>query len=140
MDKAIDPKTGDRVRPNPGARAKCPYCFEPMTGKCGAVVYWHWAHIGPPCRQWETAFHGPQGGATRLNTEGERGTCATCRYGLEKCYNLTSEARRWIGAWEGQAGRPHCPGYATGDKIDPAALDLLPAPPRPTGSRQPKLW
>ncbi len=118
MKLAIDPVTGDSCSPNPGARAICPYCREPMAGKCGAVVEWHWAHIGPPCVEWETAFGGPTGGPTTPNDEAERGVCSRCRWmSAGACRTRDARAQRWFDAWGACTIRPQCPAFALGPPV-----------------------
>lgn len=118
MNLAIDLITGDKVAPNPGQRALCPYCYEPMCGKCGAVLEWHWAHIGPPCVEWAIAFVGPTGGASIPNNEEERGTCARCRWmAVGKCRTRDARAHRWFAAYADKTGRPQCPAFAAGPPV-----------------------
>lgn len=130
MKLAIDPATGDKARPNIGARALCPYCAAPMAAKCGAVMEWHWAHIGPPCVEWETAFDGPVGGPSVPNEQEERGVCARCRWmSAGACRTRDPRAVRWFAAWADKAGRPQCPAYAVGSPVfvEPVrANDCLP--------------
>ena len=53
--------SGDRIRPQPGWRAKCPGCSGPVIAKCGELNASHWAHVsGVDCDRWyepETQWH-----------------------------------------------------------------------------------
>ena len=54
---------GNAVEAQPGLRATCPLCGRCVVAKCGAVVEWHWAHVGEvdgDCDSWaesETPWH-----------------------------------------------------------------------------------
>jgi hypothetical protein len=121
MNYAIDPATDLSVRPNPHARAACPYCSASMAAKCGDVVGWHWAHIGPTCQDWEV--HGMVGGRSDDHDFAPRATCDTCslmRGGA--CESERNEPRTWRRAWTRTRhgpmvvleGAPQCPGFVRG--------------------------
>lgn len=56
-------EAGNSVEAQPGLRATCPLCRRCVIAKCGAVVEWHWAHVGEgesDCDSWaesETPWH-----------------------------------------------------------------------------------
>jgi hypothetical protein len=119
MNWAIDKRTGLTVQPNPGSRASCPYCKGEMEAHCGAVLDWHWAHIGASCREWD-AYVGFRGSPNWKGEEQDaRRTCPTCAHGgrltcRRETLTLDDRARRWRAAWltpagNVQHGAPQCP-------------------------------
>jgi hypothetical protein len=52
--------TGERIKPEPGGRARCGQCGGEVLAKCGQLVSWHWAHRAAECDSWaegETEWH-----------------------------------------------------------------------------------
>ncbi len=51
----------ERIEANPGLKASCPGCLQPVTAKCGEQRIWHWAHSAKrTCDKWsepETKWH-----------------------------------------------------------------------------------
>ena len=53
-------KDDQKIRPQPGMRAKCPACGDDVIAKCGGVKVWHWSHLAADCDPWsepETEWH-----------------------------------------------------------------------------------
>lgn len=120
MNVAIDPATDLSVKPNPHGRARCPYCAAPMAAKCGDVVGWHWAHIGPTCQEWEV--YGITGGRSDLHDLAPRATCWACKLMDGVCESPDPRAATWRNAWTRQMhgpmvvldGAPQCPAHRPG--------------------------
>ena len=120
MNYAIDPATNLSLRPNPHGRARCPYCEAPMAAKCGDVVGWHWAHIGPTCQEWDEC--GVTGGRSDGHDLAPRATCWNCALMQGVCESTNPGARVWYRAWtriwHGPLtvldGAPQCPGWREG--------------------------
>lgn len=53
-------KSGEKIQPQPGARAECPACGGEVIAKCGSIYTWHWSHVAADCDPWsepETEWH-----------------------------------------------------------------------------------
>lgn len=49
---------GERTEATPGSRGTCPTCVGAVLAKCGAIVAWHWAHVGQDdCDPWSEEFN-----------------------------------------------------------------------------------
>jgi hypothetical protein len=92
---------GELVAPAPGQRATCPYCDATMTAKCGAILSWHWAHIGQTCMEWELRY-GRGETASKENLP-PAGTCYTCDRWERGC-TFVHDAD--VDAWQEQWTRP----------------------------------
>ncbi|SEL62943.1 Competence protein CoiA-like family protein [Chitinophaga rupis] len=61
MKFGLNKATGERIRPEPGLFAVCPFCEAALVPKCGGVRIHHWAHRNDKmCDRWwepETEWH-----------------------------------------------------------------------------------
>lgn len=96
MMYARDPRTGLSVRPNPGARAECPYCNDNVHAKCGEVLEWHWAHSGETCELARDDAASSCGDRTPGSISAPKGTCPSCEYWEQGCTAGTRMAALWL--------------------------------------------
>lgn len=91
--------SGDLVAPNPGQRAVCPHCEATMTAKCGAIMEWHWAHVGQTCLEWEM-YANHSGTTASKEFLPPPNTCYTCERWQRGCIFVHDEAvDEWREIW-----------------------------------------
>ena len=99
--------TGYLVAPAPGQRATCPYCESVMIAKCGAVLDWHWAHLGTTCQEWE--IRDGRGQTHGKQSLPPAGTCYLCDRWERGCTFVEDE---FVEAWKEEWTRPTPDGLA----------------------------
>ena len=98
---------GQRVGPEPKARAWCPYCRAQMLARCGEQLVHHWAHMGPTCEGWATAskaagheaqwidrYAGVE--AYAIGPRPPEGSCYTCERWQRRCTSNDPTAAGYV--------------------------------------------
>jgi hypothetical protein len=127
MEVAIDPKTMLTCRPNPGARAVCPFCEGEMVAHCGAVLTWHWTHNGDSCQEWTQYADLVKNPRWVGERQSAQATCESCHWWRGSCRlsELSADgiSSRWRKVWQVpnganvpdvQEGAPQCPRWQKG--------------------------